>query len=224
MLKIIFHNVMIAFIKKNVIIRRMKKVILIITMFCIVMTGSVAMELDNVQLPMRDYDKIELKTGTFIPVMNAQDISTEYCPQGYKVKFIVSNDMFLHETNIIPRGSEFYGYIEQIHEPVVGTHASMKIKIVKLVLADKFEVPVKGYIYNSNGNLIGGGITEPAEYIKVPHWQQKFQGKFWTRRGPTLQIRPGPTRKQGEHTRINAGEEMIVILTAPAWITHTLTN
>ena len=76
---------MIAFIKKNVIIRRMKKVILIITMFCIVMTGSVAMELDNVQLPMRDYDKIELKTGTFIPVMNAQDISTEYCPQGYKV-------------------------------------------------------------------------------------------------------------------------------------------
>ena len=185
---------------------------------------STATELDNVQLPMRDYDGIELTTGTFIPVMNAQDISTQYCPQGYKVKFIVSNDMFLHETNVIPKGSELYGYIEEIHEPVVGTHASMKIKITKLVLSDTFEIPVKAYYYTSNNNLIGGGLTDPAEYIKMPHWQQRFQGKFWTRRAPTLQIRPGPTRKMGEHTRINAGEEGIIILIAPAWITHTLTN
>jgi len=185
---------------------------------------STATELDNVQLPMRDYDGIELTTGTFIPVMNAQDISTQYCPQGYKVKFIVSNDMFLHETNVIPKGSELYGYIEEIHEPVVGTHASMKIKITKLVLSDTFEIPVKAYYYTSNNNLIGGGLTDPAEYIKMPHWQQRFQGKFWTRRAPTLQIRPGSTRKMGEHTRINAGEEGIIILIAPAWITHTLTN
>jgi len=202
----------------------MKKIVLILTIILRLHTSISATELDNVQLPMRDYDSIELVTGTFIPVMNTQDISTQYCPEGYKVKFIVSNDMFLHETNIIPKGSEFYGYIEQIHEPVVGTHASMKIKITKLVLADRFEIPIKGYIYTSNNNLIGGGITEPAEYIKMPHWQQRFQGNFWTRRGPTLQIRPGATRRMGEHTRINAGEETLIILTAPAWITHTLTN
>ena len=193
-------------------------------MACGLVLSTQATELDNVQLPMRDYDSIELVAGTFIPVMNTQDISTEYCPEGYKVKFIVSNDMFLHETNIIPKGSELYGYIEDIHEPVIGTHASMKIKITKLVLADTFEIPIKGYIYTSNNNMIGGGLTEPAEYIKMPHWQQRFQGRFWTRRSATLQIRPGPTRKMGEHTRVNAGEEGIVILTAPAWITHTLTN
>ena len=202
----------------------MKKVLLILFMACGLGLSTQATELDNVQLPMRDYDSIELVTGTFIPVMNTQDISTEYCPEGYKVKFIVSNDMFLHETNIIPKGSELYGYIEDIHEPVVGTHASMKIKITKLVLADTFEIPIKGYIYTSNNNMIGGGLTEPAEYIKMPHWQQRFQGRFWTRRSATLQIRPGPTRKMGEHTRVNAGEEGIMILTAPAWITHTLTN
>lgn len=202
----------------------MKKVLLILFMACGLVLSTQATELDNVQLPMRDYDSIELVAGTFIPVMNTQDISTEYCPEGYKVKFIVSNDMFLHETNIIPKGSELYGYVEDIHEPVVGTHASMKIKITKLVLADTFEIPIKGYIYTSNNNMIGGGLTEPAEYIKMPHWQQRFQGRFWTRRGPTLQIRPGPTRKMGEHTRLNSGEEGIVILTAPAWITHTLTN
>ena len=116
----------------------MKKVLLILFMACGLGLSTQATELDNVQLPMRDYDSIELVTGTFIPVMNTQDISTEYCPEGYKVKFIVSNDMFMHETNIIPKGSELYGYIEDIHEPVVGTHASMKIKITKLVLADTF--------------------------------------------------------------------------------------
>lgn len=183
-----------------------------------------AEELDNIQLPMRDYDGVELSAGTFIPIINAQDISTEYCPEGYKVKFISTNDLFLHETNIIPKGTEFYGYIEKINEPVIGTHASMKIKITKLVFADNFEIPIKGYLYTTNDNLIGGGLSEPAEYIKVPHFQQRFQGRFWTYRGPTLQIRPGATRKMGEHTRVNAGEDGLIILTAPAWITHTLTN
>ena len=181
-------------------------------------------QIDNVQLPMRDYDGIEMVAGTFIPVMNAQDISTQYCPEGYKVKFISTNDFFLYDTNVIPKGTEFYGYVEEIHEPVVGTHSSMKIRISKMVLADGFEIPLKAYIYSSNGNLIGGGLTEPAEYRTVPHYQQKYQGRFWTRRGPTLQLRAGAKRKTGEHTRVNAGEDMLIILTSPTWITHTLTN
>ena len=181
-------------------------------------------QIDNVQLPMRDYDGIEMVAGTFIPVMNAQDISTQYCPEGYKVKFISTNDLFLYDTNVIPKGTEFYGYVEEIHEPVVGTHSSMKIRISKMVLADGFEIPLKAYIYSSNGKLIGGGLTEPAEYRTVPHYQQKYQGRFWTRRGPTLQLRAGAKRKMGEHTRVNAGEDMLIILTSPTWITHTLTN
>ena len=181
-------------------------------------------ELDNVQLPMRNYDGIELPAGTFIPIINTQDISTQYCPEGYKVKFISTSDLYMYDTNVIPKGTVFYGYIEKIHEPVVGTHASMKIKITKLVLQDTFEIPIKGYIYTSNNNLIGGGLTAPEEYTTVPHYQQRFQGNFWSHRGPTLQIRPGGKRKMGEHTRVNAGEEGIIVLTAPAWITHTLTN
>ncbi len=202
----------------------MKKIILTLFLILGIASFSYAEELDNVQLPMRDYDGIELPAGTFIPIINTQDISTEYCPEGYKVKFIATNDLYLHETNIIPKGTEFFGYIEKINEPVIGTHASMKIKINKMLLSDTFEIPIKGYIYTSNNNLIGGGISEPAEYVKVPHFQQRFQGRFWTTRGPTLQIRPGGKRKMGEHTRVNAGEDGLIILTAPAWITHTLTN
>jgi len=202
----------------------MKKIILTLFLILGIASFSYAEELDNVQLPMRDYDGIELPAGTFIPIINTQDISTEYCTEGYKVKFIATNDLYLHETNIIPKGTEFFGYIEKINEPVIGTHASMKIKINKMLLSDTFEIPIKGYIYTSNNNLICGGISEPAEYVKVPHFQQRFQGRLWTTRGPTLQIRPGGKRKMGEHTRVNAGEDGLIILTAPAWITHTLTN
>ena len=200
----------------------MKKLILILAL--LIGLPLWAEELDNVQLPMRDYDGIELPAGAFIAVMASQDISTQYCPEGYKVKFISVDDLYLHETIILPRETVFHGYIEKINEPVVGTHASMKIKITKLVMPDGFEIPIKGYIYTSNGNLIGGGLTAPAEYVKMPHYQQKFQGRFWTFRGPTLQIRPGAKRRMGEHTRINSGDEELIILTSPAWITHTLTN
>ena len=180
--------------------------------------------MDNIQLPIRDYDSIELPEGTFIPVMNAQDISTQYCPEEYKVKFISTNDLYLYDTNIIPKETVFYGYVEDIHEPVVGTHSSMKIRINKMVLPDNVEIPVKAYIHTSNNNIIGGGLTDPAQYVKMPHYQQRFHGKYWINKAPTLQIRPGSKRKMGEHTRINAGESLIIVITAPAYITHTLTD
>ena len=111
-----------------------KLVLVIFLIFGFTLISNAEVLVDNVQLPMRDYDGIELPIGTFIPVLNTQDISTQYCPEGYKVKFIATNDLYLHDTNIIPKDTEFYGYIEEIHEPVVGTHSSMKIKITKMVL------------------------------------------------------------------------------------------
>lgn len=180
--------------------------------------------LSNIQLNMRGYDEITLPQGTFIPVLNTQEISTETCPEGYKVKFIATNDLFMYETNIIPRDTEFYGYIEKINEPVVGTNASMKIKITKLVMKDSFEIPIKGYIYSSNGNLIGGELTPPSEWVKMPHYQSKYQGISWNHRAATLQVRPGGKRSMGQTTKIPAGDQQIIILTAPASITHTLTD
>lgn len=180
--------------------------------------------LSNIQLNMRGYDEITLPQGTFIPVLNTQEISTETCPEGYKVKFIATNDLFMYETNIIPRDTEFYGYIEKINEPVVGTNASMKIKITKLVMKDGFEIPIKGYIYSSNGNLIGGELTPPSEWVKMPHYQSKYQGISWNHRAATLQVRPGGKRSMGQATKISAGDQQIIILTAPASITHTLTD
>lgn len=183
-----------------------------------------AEDLPDVQLEMRKYDEITLPAGTFIPVLTTQEISTETCPEGYKVKFVATNDLFMYETNILPRNTEFYGYIEKIHEPVIGTNAAMKIKITKIIMPDGFEIPTRGYVYTSNDNLIGGELTPPAEWVKVPHYQSTFQGIAWNHRGATLQIRPGGKRSMGTHTKVPAGDQQIIILTAPTPITHTLTE
>lgn len=186
--------------------------------------SGIAAEIVPVQLELKGYDEIILPTGSFVPVLSTQEISTETCPEGYKVKFISTSDLFMYETNIIPRESEFYGYIEKINEPVVGTNAAMKIKITKMIMPDGFETPVKGYIYTSNNNMIGGELTPPADWVKMPHYQSKFQGISWNHRAATLQMRPGGKRSMGVHTKIPAGDQQIIILTAPVPITHTITN
>ena len=192
----------------------MKKILIIIG---ILLMLPVRAEMEDVQLDMRGYDAIEIPAGTFIPVMNAQEISTQTCSEGYKVKFIVTNDLYMHDTNIIPQESYIYGYIEKINSPIVGTNAAMKIRVSKLVYPDGVEIPIKGYLYNSNNNVFGGGLSEPTKYIKMAQRQQKV---YYT----TLQIKPSQGRKMGSHTTIPAGSNEIVVLTAPAEITHTLTN
>ena len=192
----------------------MKKILILIGILLAIPAYA---EMEDIRLDMRGYDAIEIPAGTFIPVMNAQEISTQTCSEGYKVKFIVTTDLYMHDTNIIPQESYIYGYIEKINDPVVGTNAAMKIRVSKLVYPDGVELPIKGYLYNSNNNVFGGGLSEPIKYKKMAQRQQKV---YYT----TLQIKPSQGRKMGTHTTIPAGSNEIVVLTAPAEITHTLTN
>lgn len=190
-----------------------KLLLLILTIFIFVVTG-VCFADENAGL--RDYGGIKLAVGTFIPVISTQEISTQYCDIGTKVKFISTTDLYLYEINVIPQNSEFFGYIEKINEPIVGTNASMKIKITLLKIPDGFEIPMEGYIYTVKGNLIGGEFTEPASYDKVVSNMQGYK----TMNGYV----PGPTRKMGEHKVIASGADLLITLSAPLYITHTVTN
>jgi len=183
---------------------------------------SFSEEVKNIQLDMRETDAIVVPAGIVIPVINMQEVSTETCPIGYKTKFVSTNDIYIDEVNVIPENSEFHGYIEKINEPVVGTNASMKIKIFRLTLPDGFSMPVKGYIYTSNDNIIGGELTSPSEWVKVPHYQEKYQRIAWNYRGPTLQIRQGGKRSMGTHTKLPVGDRQLIVLTAPAEMTHAV--
>ena len=195
----------------------MRKNLFLIIISLFVYLGSNDLCFGAVEPKLRDYEGIEIPTGTFIPAISTQEISTGYCDEGTAVKFIATNDLYLYETNIIPKETEFYGYIEKINEPVVGTNASMIVKINKLKLTDGFEIPIKAYIYSSNNNLIGGELTEPATYDKMPHYQQGL----WL---GTTQYVAGSTRRMGTHTIISAGADLIIILVSPAFITHTVMN
>lgn len=166
---------------------------------------------------LRDYDGIEIPKGSFVPVISVQEISTAYFDEGSKVKFISTNDLYLFDVNVIPKDSEFDGYVEKLNEPITGTNASMVIKVTKLRLPDGFEIPVNAYVYTSNGNLIGGEMTGPSSYERVPHFQQGLSCG-------TLQYVPGSARVMGSHTVIAAGADLILIMAKPVWITHTVTN
>lgn len=194
----------------------MKKLLLILVLLLISPIAQ-SQDLPNVQLPLRDYHGIIIPAGTFVPVMNAQEISTQNCQEGYKVKFIATNDLFLHDTVIIPKDTEFYGYIEKMNDPVIGTNASMKIRISKMTYTDGYELPIKGYLYSSNNNLFGGEISEPVKYKPMAQRQIRIKKT-------TIQMVPSYERKMGSHTTIEAGSNEIIILTSPTWITHTLTN
>ena len=197
----------------------MKRLFLIFIFIVLVFGINVnAIEIDDERnLILRGYDGIELPAGTLIQVINLREFSTKYCDETTRVSFTATNDTFMQDMKLIPKGTIFHGFIEKMNEPIVGTNASMVVRITKMVLPDSFSIPMKGYIYTNNGNLIGGGMTEPAVWHKQPHFQYGFGIG-------TIKFVPGPERKMGEHLTVAAGADLLIVLTAPLWITHTLTN
>ncbi len=172
------------------------------------------------EINLRDYDEFDIPTGTHIPVISLQEFSTAYCEEGDSVSFITTSDIFLFDKNVIPQGTKLTGYIDKKNEPIIGTNAAMRIFVNKMYLKDGFEIPIKAYVYTSNNNMIGGELTPPAEYIRIPHYQR------WAmfRAMGTLQCVPGAKRKMGEHVTISSGADLIIVLTAPIHMTHTVIN
>ena len=204
--------------KKTIIINCMKNIlILLFTVFMILCSAVVAEEVEPIHIDVRGYNGINLPEGTFIGVESAQEISTQYCQNGYKARFISTNDFYIDDINIIPVNTAFIGYVEDVHDPVVGTNSSFKVKITKMILPDDYEMPMEGDIYSSNGNMIGGEMTAPAVWRKMPHYQRNIG------MNTTLQVRPGRERRMGEHALILSGEDRIIVLTKPLEITHTIT-
>ena len=169
---------------------------------------------------LRDYDEYTIPAGYFVPIMSLQEFSTAYTEESEPLNFVTTNDIYMFNKNVIPSGSKLTGYIEKKNEPVRGTNAAMKVFINKLYLTDGFEVPIKAYIYTANDNTIGGELTAPEKYRRVPHFQR------WTmfRAYGVLQCVPGEQRKMGEHVTISSGANLTMVLIQPIIMTHTVIN
>ena len=188
---------------------------LLVLLAILVMNISIASE-----AVLREYDEFDIPAGSHIPVISLQEFSTAYCEEGDLVRFKTTSDIYLYNKNVIPEGTLVTGYIDSKHEPIIGTHASMKVVINKIVLSDGYEVPVKGFIYTANNNVFGGGLTEPADYIKVPHYQRWVMFRAYS----VNRYAPGKQRRMGEHITVSSGANLIVVLTAPMHLTHTVIN
>ena len=190
-----------------------KKLVFIILLFFIGIANASEPEL-------RGYDEFMIPAGYHIPVLSLQEFSTAYCEEGEPLNFITTTDIYLYETNVIPKGSKLTGYIDKKNEPVKGTNAAMRVFINKMYLPDGFEIPIKAYLYTPNDNFFGGELTPPAKWHKIPHYQR------WSmfRAMGVLQYVPGEERKMGEHVTISSGANLTMVLAAPVYMTHTLIN
>ena len=191
----------------------MKKILLLIFIIILGVFQSVCADPD-----LRDYNGVELPSGTFIPVISMQEFSTLASDEKTPLRFISTNDIFLFESNVIPKGTMFFGHIEKKNEPIVGTNASMVVRITKLRFADGYENPIYANIYTSNGCLIGGEMTAPESYDTTPHYHKGIARHYLG----VLQWTPGPTRKMGEHVTVASGAQLLLVLKGPAYITHSL--
>ncbi len=167
---------------------------------------------------LRGYDEYQIPAGYHIPILSLQEFSTAYTDEGEQLNFVTTNDIYMFNKNVIPQGTKISGYIEKKNEPIRGTNAAMKVFLNKMYLPDGYEIPIKAYISTSNDNKIGGELTEPETYNKVPHFQR------WTmfRAFGVLQYVPGGQRRMGEHVTISSGANMVIVLVEPINMSHTV--
>lgn len=191
----------------------LKRLFTLILLF--IMTSCIASE-----PVLKDYDEYQIPSGYHIPIMSLQEFSTAYTEEDEILDFVTTNDIYLFDKNVIPQGTKLKGFIEKKNEPIRGTNASMKVFINKMYLSDGFEVPIKAYISTANNNLIGGELTQPETYDRMPHYQR------WTmfRAYGVLQCVPGAQRRMGEHVTVASGANMVMVLVAPINMTHTVIN
>ena len=170
------------------------------------------------EVQLRDYDEFDIPAGIHLPVISLQEFSTAYTEEGDVVKFEVTSDIFLFNKKIIPEGTVIAGYIDNKHEPVKGTNASMKVFLNKMYIPDGDVVPMKGYIYTSNNNLIGGELTPPAKYDRIPQYPRWVMFRAYS----VTRCVPGAERKMGEHVTISSGANLMVVLIEPIHMTHAV--
>ena len=172
------------------------------------------------EVQLRDYSEFDIPAGFHLPVISLQEFSTAYCEEGDNVNFEITSDIYLYNKNVIPKGTKLTGYIDKKNEPIIGTNAAMKVFVNKMYLPDGYEIPIKSYIYTANNNLIGGELTPPATYIKMPHYQRWVMFRAFS----TTQYVPGNKRRMGEHVTISSGANLIIVLMEPIHLNHIMLN
>ncbi len=178
---------------------------LIITILSILLTTQVAFSYED---ELRPSIPVLLQKGSFIKVSNIRTISTAIADEGDEIDFIAPTDVWCGEALIFPKETLFHGFVEELNEPVQGTNAAIKLKITRVTLPDGREYVLDGYITNNGEPLLGGELTPPMEYTRMPHY---IEFRSAVSKG-VLQYVPGNKRFFGNHLVIKPGRELVLML------------
>lgn len=154
---------------------------------------------------LRNYKSINLAKGSFLKAISQRDISTSTAKAGDIEYFINPADVFVGESNVIPKNSIYLGEVQEVIEAVEGINAAMKIKIYKVITPDRREFALDANVYKNGSSTIGGDLAQVAYYTKMPHYPGDWK------RG-ALQLVPTMIREMGHPTVIRAGDEVTFII------------
>lgn len=156
------------------------------------------------------YGTVSLEKGAFVLVESKKVLSTETLQEGDRVYFIAPADVWVNETNIVPKNSVFVGYVSMLKMPIKGVNAALSIKITHIVLPDGTTKEFSGRISNGSSDILGGELTPPASYNKMTHLYQTR----WKWSGTTQWV-PSGEYEYGQHRGIEPGQKLFVIVDEP---------
>ncbi len=148
---------------------------------------------------------LRIQKGAFLNAINQREISTQTADEGDIVTFLYPQTMYIDDEIVLPASAIFVGKITTVREPVQGTNGVLKINIFKVIFPDNTEHPMDGYVGNKDDQIIGGEMTAPLYYDKVPHYPSG-----WNR--GVLQFCPTNVYQHGKHTVIKTGKEVTILL------------
>lgn len=161
-------------------------------------------------LPSESTDSLCLKEGAFVLVHATKKFTTETLQEGDAVYFVVPSDVWLDETNIVPKNSIFSGYVSMLKMPVKGVNAALSVKITNITLPDGSTKVFSGRLTNGKSDVIGGELTPPASYNKMTHLYQSRM--HWS---GTTQWVPSGEYEYGQHRGVVPGQNLFVVLDEP---------
>ncbi len=177
----------------------MKRFLILSLIFLFSMTTVIA------ETALRNYKPISIAKGSFLKAISQRDISTSTVKVGDVQYFINPADVFIGESNVIPKNSVYLGEVQEVLEAVEGINAAMKIKIYKVITPDRNEFLLDANVYWKGSTTIGGDLASVAYYTKMPHYPGDWK------RG-ALQLVPTTIRQMGQPTVIRAGDEVTFII------------
>lgn len=154
---------------------------------------------------LRGYKPVSLAQGTFLKAISQREISTSTVHAGDLEYFISPVDVFMGESNIIPKNSVYVARIESVVEAVEGINAAMKIRVFKVVTPNEKQYTLDAYLYWNNTTTVGGDLAEVQYYTTMPHYPGTWKKGV-------LQFVPTSVRYFGKPTVIKAGEEVTFVI------------